>query len=158
MSSIHHDPVYNLNLAFLKDRTWYFDNTVSELSQDEKNAKTFPVISGLPKGGFSVLKNLPILTLTLVQGDTVWFIMKVLSLSSSTVDKFNSSRAREIAQGHDMRHHYEVVLQAVDQMNLLLQQQIDDDDKNDDNNLNDNVTLVAVVDVVVDVMVIKLLL
>ena len=113
MSSIHHNPIYDLNLAFPKDHRWYFDKSTSQLSQEEKNEKAFPVIAGLPRGGFSVIKNLPILPLTLVQGDTVWFIMRMLSLSSSTVDKCISSRAREIAQGHAVRPHYEVVLQAV---------------------------------------------
>ena len=64
----------------------------------------------------------------------------MLSLLSSTVDKCISSRAREIVQGHAMRPHYEVVLEAVNQMSLLLQQQIDDDKENDGNNLNSNVT------------------
>ena len=64
----------------------------------------------------------------------------MLSLSLSTVDKCISSRAREIAQGHTMRPYYEVVLQAVNRMNLLSQQQIDEDDENNGNNLNNNVT------------------
>ena len=137
MSSIHHNPRFDLNLAFPKDHKWYFN---SRLSQEDRNAKAFPVVTGLSTDGFDIIKNLPIRPLSLVQGDTVWFIMRLLSLSSSTVDKCISSRAREITEEHDMRHHYEIVLGAVGRMNLLSQQQIDDDDKNDDNNLDNNVT------------------
>ena len=140
MLSIHHNPIYYLNLAFPKDQRWYFDKSTSQLSQDEKYEKTFPVIAGLPRGDFSVIKNLPIVPLTLVQGDTVWFNMRMLALSLLTVDKCISSQAREIAQGHAMQPHYEVVLQAVNQTNLLLQQETDEHDENDGNNLNNNVT------------------
>ena len=110
------------------------------MSQEDRNAKAFPVVAGLSTDGFDIIKNLPIRPLSLVQGDTVWFIMRLLSLSSSTVDKCISSRAREITEGHAMRHHYETILGAVGRMNLLSQQQIDDDDENDDNNLKNNVT------------------
>ena len=136
MSSIRHNPIFDLNLSFPKDHKWYFD---SKLSQQDRNAKAFPVVAGLSNDGFDSIKNLPIRPLSLVQGDTVWFIMRILSLSSSTVDKCISSRAREITEGHAMRRHYETVLGAVGRMNLLSQQQIDDND-NGDGGLNNNVT------------------
>ena len=136
MSSIHHNPIFDPNLSFPKNHKWYFD---SRLSQEDWNAKAFPVVAELSIDGFDSIKNLPIRPLSLVQGDTVWFIMRLLSLSSSTVDKCISSRAREITQGHDLRHYYETVLGAVGRMNLLSQQQIDDND-NGDGDLNNNVT------------------
>ena len=132
MSSIYHGPLFDLNLVFPKDHKWYFDPTVS---QDEQNVKAFPVVAGSPSH-YNVIKDLLFRPLTLVQGDTMWFIMRMLSLISSTVNKCVSSRAREITRGHNMRHHYEVVLGAIGRMNLLSQQQTYDDDDDDDSNPN----------------------
>ena len=107
------------------------------MSQEDQNVKAFSVVAGLSNDGFDIIKKLLICPLSLVQG--VWFIMWLLSLSSSTVDTCISSRVRQITKGHNMRHHYETVLGAVGQMNLLSQQQIDDND-NGDGDLNNNVT------------------
>ena len=57
VSSIHHDVLFDLNLAFSKDYMWYFDPRVS---QEDWNTKTFSIVAGLPVGGFSCIKNLPI--------------------------------------------------------------------------------------------------
>ena len=115
MSTIHHGPLFDLNLSFPKDHKWYFDPSIT---QDERNRKAFPVVAG-SSDHHGVIKDLPIRPLTLVQGDTVWFIMRQFSLTSSTVDKCISSRCREITQDHALRASYETVLQAVDRMNLL---------------------------------------
>ena len=109
MSSIHHEPLFDLNISFPKDHKWYFDSTVS---QEERNVKAFPVVAGSPSH-YNIIQDLPFWPLTLVQGDTVWFIMRMLSLTSSTVDKCISSRAREITQDHEHRGIYETVLEAV---------------------------------------------
>jgi hypothetical protein len=44
MSTIHHGPMFDLNLSFPKDHKWYFNPAVL---QDERNAKAFPVVAGL---------------------------------------------------------------------------------------------------------------
>ena len=133
MSSIHHEPLFDLNISFPKDHKWYFDTTTSQLSQDERNDKAFPVVAG-SRSHYNIIRNLPFRPLTVVQGDTAWFLMRMYSLSSSTVDICISSRAREVTQGHAMRRHYEIVLEAIDRMNLLPRRS-----NNDDNN-NANVT------------------
>jgi hypothetical protein len=115
MSTIHHGPLFDLNLSFPKDHKWYFNPSVT---QEERNAKSFPVVAG-SSDHHAMIDALPIRPLTLVQGDTVWFIMRQFSLTSSTVDKCISSRCREITQEHALRNSYETVLQAVDRMNLL---------------------------------------
>jgi hypothetical protein len=110
MSTIHHGPLFDLNLSFPKDHKWYFNPAVL---QDERNAKAFPVVAG-SSDHRDIIKGLPIKPLTLVQGDTVWFVMRQFSFTSSTVDKCISSRCREITQDHALRNSYETVLQAVD--------------------------------------------
>ncbi|OEU22028.1 hypothetical protein FRACYDRAFT_232182 [Fragilariopsis cylindrus CCMP1102] len=134
MSTLHHGPLFDLNLSFPKDHKWYFNPTVL---QDERNAKAFPVVAG--SDHYDIIKSLPIQPLTLVQGDTVWFIMRQFSLTSSTVDKCISSRCREITQDHALRDSYETVLHAVDRMNLL--PRISDyNDARRNNNNNNNTT------------------
>ena len=110
MSTIHHGPLFDFDLSFPKDHKWYFNPTVL---QDERNAKAFPVVAG-SSDHHDIIKSLPIQPLTLVQGDTVWFIMRQFSLTSSTVDKCISSRCREITHEHDLRESYGTVLRAVD--------------------------------------------
>ncbi|OEU17716.1 hypothetical protein FRACYDRAFT_238144 [Fragilariopsis cylindrus CCMP1102] len=130
MSTIHHGPLFDLNLAFPKDHKWYFNRTVL---QDERNAKAFPVVAG-SSDHHDIIKSLPIQPLTLVQGDTVWFIMRQFSLTSSTVDKCISSRSREITEDHALRESYETVLNAVDRMNLLPRSSDYADARNNNNN------------------------
>jgi hypothetical protein len=133
MSTIHHGSLFDLNLSFPKDHKWYFNPTVL---QDERNAKAFPVVAGSPDH-HDVIKDLPIRPLTLVQGDTMWFIMRQFSLTSSTVDKCISLRCREITQNHALRDAYETVLKAVDRMNLLTQaSDYTDARRNNNNNTN----------------------
>jgi hypothetical protein len=79
ISTIHHGPLFDLNLSFPKHHKWYFDLTVL---QDEQNRKAFPVVAG-SSDHHDVIKDLPIRPLTLVQGDTVWFTMRQVSLTSS---------------------------------------------------------------------------
>jgi len=134
MSTIHHGPLFDLNLSFPKDHKWYFNPTVL---QDERNAKAFPVVAGSDQ--YRIIKDLPIRPLTLVQGDTVWFIMGQFSLTSSTVDKCISSRCREITHEHDLRESYGTVLRAVDRMNLLPRRSDYTDARNNNNNDNNNV-------------------
>jgi hypothetical protein len=133
MSTIHHGPLFDLNMSFPKDHKWYFNPAVL---QDERNAKAFPVVAG-SSDHHDVIKGLPISPLTLVQGDTVWFIMRQFSLTSSTVDKCISSRCREITQDHALRESYETVLKAVDRMNLLPRRSdYNDARRNNNNNTN----------------------
>jgi hypothetical protein len=132
MSTIHHGPLFDLNLSFPKDHKWYFNQTIT---QDERNNKAFPVVAGSPDH-HDIIKALPIRPLTLVQGDTVWFVMRQFSLTSSTVDKCISSRCREITQDHALRNSYETVLQAVDRMNLLPRRS-DCDDARRNSNITD---------------------
>jgi hypothetical protein len=108
MSTIHHGPLFDLNLSFPKDHKWYFSPTVT---QDERNSKAFSVVAG--SDHYDVIKGLPIRPLTLVQGVTVWFIMRQFSLTSSTVDKCISSRCREITQDHALRDSHETVTQKI---------------------------------------------
>ncbi|OEU05678.1 hypothetical protein FRACYDRAFT_258685, partial [Fragilariopsis cylindrus CCMP1102] len=136
MSTIHHGPLFDLNLAFPKDHKWYFDPTVL---QDERNEKAFPVVAG-SSDHHDIIKALPIRPLTLVQGDTAWFIMRQFSLTSSTVDKCISSRAREITQDHALRESYETVLKAVDRMNLLPRISDYNDARRNNNNNNNTTT------------------
>ena len=135
MSTLHHGPLFDLNLSFPKDHKWYFNRTVL---QDERNAKAFPVVAG-SSDYHGTIKALPIRPLTLVQGDTVWFIMRQFSLTSSTVDKCISSRCREITQDHALRDSYETVLHAVDRMNLLPRiSDYNDARRNNNNNTTTN--------------------
>jgi hypothetical protein len=132
MSTIHHGPLFDLNLSFSKDHKWYFNPAIT---QDECNRKAFPVVAG-SSDHHDVIKDLPIRPLTLVQGDTVWYIMRQFSLTSSTVDKCISSRCREITQDHALRESYETVLQAVDRMNLLPKRSDYNDARRNNNNDN----------------------
>ncbi|OEU09246.1 hypothetical protein FRACYDRAFT_248581 [Fragilariopsis cylindrus CCMP1102] len=133
MSTLHHGPLFDLNLSFPKDHKWYFNRTVL---QDERNAKAFPVVAG--SDHYDIIKALPIRPLTLVQGDTAWFIMRQFSLTSSTVDKCISSRCREITQDHALRESYETVLKAVDRTNLLPRRSDYTDARNNNNSTNNN--------------------
>ena len=118
MSSVHHGPLFDLNLSFPRDHRDYFDLTQT---QEARDAKAFPCVCGTPNYYDSV-KDLPIIPLTRVQGDTSWFIMRKFGLTSSTVDKMISARAGEITCDHDQRDNYEVILAAVDRLNLLPRQ------------------------------------
>ena len=130
MSTIHHFPVFDMNLSFAKDHRWYFDPL---LTQDERNKKAFPVVAG--DDYYSTIEEHPIIPLTIAQGDVAWFITRRFSLTSSTVDKCISSRAQEINWNHPMRVHYERVLKAVGRLNLLPQEETDD---TNDGNSNKN--------------------
>jgi len=115
MSTVHHGPIIDLNLSFPKDHIDYFDTTQT---QETRNAKAFPLVFG-SSAYYDKIKSLPIIPLTLVQGDTSWFIMRQFGLTSSTVDRTISARAGEITQDHSLREAYEIVLSAVDRMHLL---------------------------------------
>ena len=115
MSSIHHYPAFDLNLAFPKDHKYYFDPLETDKS---RQARAFATVAGSLDHLHCVL-DLPILPLTCVQGDTSWFIMRKFSLTSSTVDPMISARAMEVTPSMDVRKAYEVVLGVVGRTDIL---------------------------------------
>ena len=94
MSSIHHAPAFDLNLAFPKDHRYYFD---PRTNRDLREMTAFPLVAGsIDNEHLNLVRDLPIRPLTTVQGDVSWFIMRKFSLTSSTVDKMITARAMEV--------------------------------------------------------------
>jgi hypothetical protein len=115
MSTIHHFPVFDLNLAFPKDHKYYFD---PRETCNSRESRAFPLVDGIIDH-LHLITHLPIRPLTTVQGDTGWFIMRQFSLTSSTVDPMISARATEVIPSMAVRAAYEIILRVVDRTNLL---------------------------------------
>ena len=134
MSTVHHYPVFDMNMAFPKDCKHYFDSTQSQALRD---SRAFPVVAG-SVDHIDLIHDLPIHPLTTVQGDTSWFIMRKFSLTSSTVDKLITARAMEILPDMEARAAYETVPAVVGRINLLPDELPDELSVEDPEDLGDN--------------------
>jgi hypothetical protein len=145
MTSIHHTQMFDFNLAFPKDHKCYLD---SKVGQRERNAKAFPCFAG-NSDFISLILAAPVRPLTMAQGDVAWFIFRLHSLTSSTVDCLARARASEIIPDHEKRDAYEFVFQHLRLERLLPDEEeeagslegdgsLEDESREDDNVRNDD--------------------
>lgn len=73
----------------------------------------------------------PFRPLTIVQGDVSWFMCRMFSLSSSTVDKMITARAVEIPVDHPERQSYETILCITQGIDLLPAEETTTEDSSD---------------------------
>ena len=146
MSTIHHTRTFDLNLAFPKDHKYYFDPKVG---QRERDAKAFPCFAGSSDYTSLILAS-PVRPLTMAQGHVAWFIFRLYSLTSSTVDRMARARASEIFPAHEKRRAYEIVFEHLGLERLLPAEEEEEadssvegdgsleDESSDDNNVRND--------------------